>query len=538
MTTLQTSVDHDWEYRIFGPPGCGKTTWLSRQVSRATKAYKTPMICSLTKTAAAEVAGRDLPIPPNHIGTLHSHCYQALGGQPIAETKLHLEDWNASHPGYALSLGVSDRNVDEDNLDPGTGTDGDQLMRIYQIYRARMDDQLPAPIAAFAKSWKDWKDHNGVIDFTDMIEIALRDCNHAPSMPDVIFVDEAQDLDHLQMALIRKWGRAAGQLIVVGDPDQNIYRWRGSDPTAFTEPPIDASNEHTLAQSFRVPRKVHEKAVDWINHVQNRRPVLYRPRDADGECSYSNATFLYPEPVVEDASRQIAQDRTVMFLVTCSYMLDNIITLLRKEGIPFHNPHRRSNGAWNPFQRRRNQTTASDRILAYLNMTDAGYWSPEDLQRWTDALQVAGVLPRGGRQLIKALQDTPDQGPLPWETIHNILTPEAIEAGMTGDLNWYEEHLLTSRKAPSQFPLTVVRRQSSEILKSQPKAVVGTIHSVKGSEADVVYLFPDLSRPGMSEWHGDADARSAVYRLFYVGMTRAREKLVLCNNATRRTVDF
>ena len=109
---------------------------------------------------------------------------------------------------------------------------------------------------------------------------------------------------------------------------------------------------------------------------------------------------------------------------------------------------------------------------------------------------------------------------------------------MSGDLDWYEQHLLTSRKGPSRFPLNVVRRQGADTLKNAPKVVVGTIHSVKGSEADAVYLFPDLSKPGMREWLGDPEARSAVYRLFYVGMTRARDTLVLCRNATSRAVDF
>ena len=521
----------EWEHRIFGPPGCGKTTWLSRQVARATRADKTPMICSLTRTAAAEVAGRDLPIPPSYVGTLHSHCYQALGAQPIAEQKIHLEDWNETYPVFALSTGTSDRNVDEDNLDPTTGTEGDELMRAYQIHRARMDPQLPPRIAAFANTWTHWKHDNGLIDFTDMIEIALRDCDHAPTMPDVLFVDEAQDLDHLQMTLIRKWGKAAGQLIVVGDPDQNIYRWRGSDPTAFTEPAIAPSNEHTLAQSYRVPRKVHEQAVAWINNVANRRPVVYRPRDADGDCHHSTATFLYPEPALDDAMEHLSDGKTVMFLTTCSYMLDNIITLLRKEGIPFHNPHRRSNGAWNPFQKRRNQTTAADRLLAFLHMSEEGYWAPDHIQHWTDAVHVAGVLPRKGRQLIKDLKDLPDRGPLLWDTIHTLLTPEAVDAGLSGDLDWYEEHLLTSRKGPSSFPLNVVRRRGPDTLKATPQVVVGTIHSVKGSEADVVYLFPDMSRPGMQEWLGNDDTQSAVYRLFYVGMTRARETLVLCRRS-------
>ena len=335
---------------MFGPPGCGKTTWLSRQVARAVEADRNPMICSLTKAAAAEVAGRDLPIPPANIGTLHAQCYQALGNHPIAESKLHIEDWNQRCPAYTLSFGAADRHVDEDNIDPPTGTDGDRFMREYQAHRARLTtDSMPAPVVAFADCWKAWKKHNSLIDFTDMIEIALQDCDQAPTRPDVIFVDEAQDLDHLQMALMRKWGAAAGQLIVVGDPDQNIYRWRGSDPTAFTNPPLPQEFEHVLSQSFRLPKEVHSQAVAWINQAQNRKPIVYRPRNADGQCTYSNANFVQPGPAVDDATKHMADGRSVMFLTSCSYMLDNLITLLRQEGIPFHNPQRRSNGAWNPF---------------------------------------------------------------------------------------------------------------------------------------------------------------------------------------------
>lgn len=62
---------------------------------------------------------------------------------------------------------------------------------------------------------------------------------------------------------------------------------------------------------------------------------------------------------------------------------------------------------------------------------------------------------------------------------------------------------------------------------------MGTIHSVKGGEADVVVLFPDLSAAGMRQWVGPWEGRDAVIRCFYVGMTRARETLVICQPGSR-----
>lgn len=52
------------EYRIFGPPGTGKTTYLSQQIIKAVKKYgsRRVMVASFTKTAAEELVSRDLPL--------------------------------------------------------------------------------------------------------------------------------------------------------------------------------------------------------------------------------------------------------------------------------------------------------------------------------------------------------------------------------------------------------------------------------------------------------------------------------------------
>ena len=63
-------------------------------------------------------------------------------------------------------------------------------------------------------------------------------------------------------------------------------------------------------------------------------------------------------------------------------------------------------------------------------------------------------------------------------------------------------------------------------------------NSVKGGEADVVFIFPDLSAAGSREWTGTQEQRAGIIRLFYVGMTRARESLVLCRPVGRNYVDI
>ena len=170
-----------------------------------------------------------------------------------------------------MSLGTGDlgERIDGDNLEPARETVGDELMDFYQICRARMEtDRMPGRVAAFAERWSEWKDRNGLMDFTDLIETCLRETEWAPGNPDVMFVDEAQDLDLLEMSLVRKWGLAASSLHIVGDPDQAIYTWRGADPSAFTASSIPEQNRQVLAQSYRVPEAVHARAVRWIGRVQ------------------------------------------------------------------------------------------------------------------------------------------------------------------------------------------------------------------------------------------------------------------------------
>ena len=296
------------------------------------------------------------------------------------------------------------------------------------------------------------------------------------------------------------------------------------------------AQRRVLAQSYRVPRQVHDAAVAWINQVKDRRLVEYRPRDAEGEVRQLQAGYQEPEPALEDAEKYLAQGKSVMFLTTCAYMLQPLLGALRRQGIPFHNPHRRSNGAWNPLPKRRNAAGAAERLLAYLALSESGQWTAGDLRKWTNTLWAEGVLPRKGRELVRDLEDDEEEG-LSWDLLEGVLTPEAIEAGLSGDLNWYQRHLTAAKRPGAEFLLSVVRRRGAEKLRETPLVVPGTVHSVKGSECDVVYLFPDLSRPEMDEWTGSPEQRAAVQRLFYVGMTRARESLITCAPATLMAVN-
>ena len=168
------------EYRIFGPPGTGKTTNLTRQIRRAVERYgaDSVLVTSFSRTAAAELAGRDLPIGNDRVGTLHSHCWHALGGPEIAEA--NVDEWNRDNPSLPITPARKQHKLDgEESVDEDSEAekDGDKELQRLSRFRGLMlpPELWPKTVAEFAQRWTEYKRENGLLDFTDLIEISFRD---------------------------------------------------------------------------------------------------------------------------------------------------------------------------------------------------------------------------------------------------------------------------------------------------------------------------------------------------------------------------
>ena len=509
---------------VIGPPGTGKTQYVARQVALAVEAGETPTVVSLTRTAAKEAAGR-VPLSRGRVSTLHSQAFRALGTPEIADTPRNIRRWNAAHPG--LRLGVT-RDLDEDNAAaPAVGVSGDDLMIAYQNARARRRpiSSQPGRVQRFAALWEAWKQSEGMLDFTDLIEQALERVATAPGDPSVLFADEAQDMSQLDMALVEKWGAAAGRLIRVGDPLQNIYEWRGADARVM------GVADRILAQSYRIPRAVHERAMAWIQKMPGYQPIEYAPRDEDGEVRWVDSTWKDPYELLSKVEADVKAGKTAMILGTCEYMLRPTIKLMRERAIPFHNPYRLRQTAWNPLRSQAASSPAA-RVLGFLSPSRQGVYYLSDVLAWIAAIQ-RGVLTVRKKD-FKDLPTDPD-GYVDTEALTNALTRAAMDALLSGDLDWLAAHLLPKYQGTVRYAIAVASKHGVGELEREPQVTIGTVHSAKGGEADSVYLFPDLSKKGMAAWY---DSRAPVYRTMYVGMTRARETLTLLQPAGRKAVSL
>ena len=495
-------------YRLVGPPGCGKTAYIRRQVEVWSDQYGYApgdfVLTSLTRAAANVLRGR-VDVPKSNVSTLHSFCYRGLGSPPVAEVGALRKQWNE----YVTSKGVDawslekEGNIHDDVYrerirEHGTG----QMLSAYSLWRVtgRKNALLAETTRAFAKYWEGFKKDTQSVDFTDMLEMGLRDLPSCPGEPAVICVDEAQDLTPLQWRILHQWAEHTERVIIAGDPAQALYGFAGAGPEELLSE-IPQEHYRLLSQSYRLPSDVLTYAESWLG--QHSPPMTsartYRPvADSPGIVERSEATWEHPEELLAEIDLHARIGRTVMVLASCSYMLAPIVGLLRDAGIPFHNPYRPTQGAWNPGSK-------ESKEAAFSLLTGEGDW-----WSWGQHLPA--------RHFVGYKKDAAGQ------PASKVLQAEAYQrlSGGQADTRWYLSEVLGERKAIA-YELACMGAGWTE-----KHVIVGTSHSVKGGEADVVIIFPDVSPAAQQEIDGSTAGFDAAIRLFYVGLTRSRDQVILC----------
>jgi DNA helicase-2/ATP-dependent DNA helicase PcrA len=536
------------EFNVFGPPGTGKTTYLVRQIKRAIEKHgeQGVMVASFTRAAAVEIADRaELP-KSDRVGTLHALCFRHFDNPKIAETKL--KDWAeycAENGDDDLALAVAGGPGGVDDLNeveatPGK-TDGDRLSGMMQKNRARcIPESLWQPsVVRFKRKWDRWKEEAGYLDFTDLIERAVDDGMMPSPTVEVGFFDEAQDFSALEFKLIRQWKRYLSTAILVGDDDQTIYKFKGSNPEALIDNDLPPENVKTLSQSYRVPRAVHAVAQQWIETVTKRQPKEYAPRDADGTAVTNDGfTHRHPDLFLDDVQETLDRtDKTIMILASCSYMLDPILRGMKDRGIPFANRYRTKRGDWNPLRRgSAKQTTGTDRVWSLLSSVIT-----DEALTWGEVRAVvehmrAECFVKTKKSFLEFAKTKLDGEQVGAQVLREWLAEPVIDVLTFADVQGMIDLHLVAKKRGLVYPARVVDNYGIEAVRAPPRITIGTIHSTKGSEADRVYLFPDLSRASMDQYlHGDADS---ITRTFYVGMTRAKKDLIMCGQSAQWAVPW
>lgn len=577
------------EYHTFGPPGTGKTTWLMDQIQRALTKYEPHeiLVASFTRAAARELVMRGLPIPEYNVGTLHALCYRHFEKPTIAETKI--AEFNSSQNEYQLELAGS---VDPD--DPNNSLDGfigDNLMCQMQTLRAKMiqKNEWPDDVRAFHDVWSRWCDEQGYWDFTSLIETGIVMMDGPPNGQRVGFFDEAQDFTKLEFTLIRAWAQSMEKVIFVGDDDQAIYGFKGGDPSSFIDEEIPVENNIYLRRSYRLPSSVVDYSLKWIRQVSDREEKHFEANADGGVVEYISATYKQPDQIVEHALDVMAQRddiNSVMLLASCSYMLEPIKAYMYAEGVPFHNPYRVKRGDWNPLRFKSDkQRTALRRFLdLFMKVEDAeirqvrqtyrsnlspcqfcnieectrrfpGHlplWSPEEFKSFMGLMMMKPLIKHGKAKLVNAVmypslkRARGDYNIKYQNEVEYFIEENGLAEGWCSlsqavwnlDFETILEFINRKKHRALEYPIRIAEKNGLWSLTKDPAIVIGTIHSVKGGEADAVYVIPDISPKSYEGWQFETESRDDIIRQFYVAMTRTRSDLYLCAPATSMYVEW
>lgn len=468
---------------ILGGPGTGKTHHLldivEDELSHGTSSKRIAFV-SFTKKAAREAAQRaqerfqlmDTDFP--FFQTIHSLCYRQMG-----YSRDNVVNWrHLKELGQILGTYISGRIREDEEIDKK----GDRMMFIDQLSRTtgkpleEVWENQDEPIVSmheqrrFSLTYERYKESKGLIDFTDMLTEYRRHGRYIPV--DVAIIDEAQDLTPMQWETVKVAFDKCLRLKIAGDDDQAIYTWSGADVDQF----LNISPDHTtiLDESRRIPRKIQSAAMDLINQVERRFDKPYRNRDAEGIVEYC----MDPSEVdLSQGSWLMLCRNTAFFSVFEDECRRQGVTYIKRGDVSVDNDDVRAIRA---YERSRKGESISDEdmpvMLDRLKMDQDAYYRlrNKDLGIWHDAFVGMPIMTR-------------------------------------------------------EYYLSVLR--SGRKLTHPPRVTIDTIHSVKGGEADHVLLSTDLTRRTDDNKHRNIDSE---IRVFYVGMTRARESLHILTPRTDR----
>jgi superfamily I DNA/RNA helicase len=502
--------------RVIGPPGAGKTTEIVRLCQEAVERTGpgNVMVISLTKAAANEVIRRETGVDEDMVGTLHSMCYRACDGPKLIKPK-QLMEWNTLYPFYAMTdIGTGAVKVHHDKL-------GDELFSEIEINRQNLRPQSvwTEPQRNFFAAWTEWKESGGLWDFTDLLENAANETTLPPGSPAVLLADEAQDFSRLELAVICRWSMWIDEITLVGDPYQNLFEFRGSSKDAMD------GDARILDQSYRLPKAAYKLATKIMSSMKCLPDIEFKPTVVEGSVKRTPqqmSKFRGMVPMVEEAW---LEGRTVMIEASCEYMLDSPLRELRLAGIPFHNPLAPGMGHYNPLtpKLRAGQQSQRMRYCNYLRGAERG-WTMSEVKSWGPLFHGSAYVYGGQKRLKEAPIDEPFD-----KYMLDIFKEEVIDDMCEIEMSFVNAHIRKEYRNGIQYMSKIYQRWGIEALESTPGVMIGTIHSLKGGEADLVILSPDLSKKWSKSYQrvGDWGGYDSVLRLFYVGVTRTKKDLII-----------
>ncbi len=455
--------------------------------------------------------------------------------------------------------------------------------------RTEYEDPRRAAIAGIYQLYEQRLHANNALDFDDLLIKAVRLLRKDSEVREkynnkfrYLLVDEYQDTNSLQFALIRLLTEKQQNICVVGDEDQSIYKWRGADISNILdfEKHFQDAKTIRLEQNYRSTQTILDVAGAvvqhnlarkgknlWTSNPRGERVRYYQALDAETEARFVAGKIL--------EHRDAQYDIRAAVLYRTNSQSRVFEEAMRRAGLAYNIV-----GGFSFYERKEVRD-----IIAYLKLA----LNPND------SIALARVInspPRGiGKQTVDEIERRAKEHDLSqWEAISRILEkPESLNNRAVSALSSFRHIILKLIESTSQPVSEVVKSAILETgyenaLKSEstdeaegrlenlqelvnaavdydelgteglrefidhsalvsdqdqykPDAPVTlmTAHSAKGLEFPLVFIvgLEDGLFPHSRSLADDAEIEEER-RLCYVAMTRAREYLYVTHAMKRR----
>ena len=563
LDAFQEAARNNMDSRVLlvAPPGSGKTTVLLAKIEYLVKEVGVDpsrmLVLTFSRSASQNMKERFLKLrlkAAPFFGTIHSLAYREISKNKI---KIQLMSVNqalyALHPirrQYLLSPEEVSRAVSDISRERATG---------------QIDKETPENFRVQVRAAYDlYKRDHQLMDFDDLEEEFLKLLsnstvrNKLQDEIDWIMVDEFQDLNPIQLKILKLLSEKA-KLFCVGDEDQCIYAFRGSDTSAMVNFDKEFSGGKILylRYNYRCSATIVRHANQVIRHNQERYPkeIINFRQDETLLKSYSfqneKKCWDYAIDKIKNLSKQT--DCAVIFRTNGE--MEEFAYDLVKRSISFSFLDR-------PFNRYKK--LIFNNIIKYLEYADqpsgAGFLKvlktapikfPTDLFRklsllkgWseTDLLENNQYfLSLGLREdLVNLMRDLKKLKQMkPGQAIRYVLYVMGYYkwldelAQKTGAcLGELVEEVELLAKEATEFPNTrdflrylKAWEEIMEKPQSSERVLLATMHGVKGMEFDEVIILNAYE--GAIPHEKSLNEMEAERRLFYVAVTRAKHHLTI-----------
>jgi len=490
---------------IPGPPGTGKTYRLvNHYLTKEINDFHTnpkKIVYVTFSNAAADEANERIKHPLLYISTLHRLGKREC--QIDTETQL-LKDkkWRQFTSQSQICKGMrfetrKDAYGNTLHLNPH--------MRIITYARSKKIDLMEAALQLdlhhsidlwlteqIDEDLQSYKHQTGMKEFSDMISDFVKEDKRLAL--DAVFLDEAQDLSPLQWDMFFHIEKQCKRSYIAGDDDQTIYDFQGADPSIFIS--LKNNNEESFVfdnqiKSYRVPRKIHAKALEILKQINERLDKPWEARDEEG---------TYKENC----------------LLTDFDFKKNEWMILAQTNAQLKEPAQHLNNLNLRFKGGQDELLPSGLLDAY------GIWTRLNSGASVSGEEAKYVIKNYFRK--KQVKHSFGEGKL-LDTVDTITLEELQkEHGLLVAGSWEQLHMSDEQRSYIKLLL-----KNGDDLTTDSKIELSTIHGAKGRECKNVILYIDFGTEDENNFlsrEADKDP-DKFHRLYFVGVTRARQNLYI-----------